>query len=104
MDKKRFFYYNSDTMHRLQLKIHGQVQGIFYRDTACQKAKELSVTGWVKNSPDGTVEIVAEGKEDSLKELLEWCRKGPELAEVVKVEKKWNNILEKSFEDFSIIF
>ena len=104
MDKNLFFYYNSDTMKSLHLKIYGQVQGIFYRDTTCQKAKQLDITGWIKNCPDNTVEIVAEGQEEDLKKLLTWCKTGPELAEVEGVEEKWEDIDKTNFVEFKIVF
>ena len=53
------------------LKIYGRVQGVFFRDSSRRKAKELGLSGWVRNEPDGTVQIVAEGEEKSLKKLIE---------------------------------
>ncbi len=75
---------------RVVLKTYGKVQGVFFRDSAQRKAKELNLSGWVRNEPDGTVQIVAEGEEKDLKELIEWCRVGgAEYARVDKVNIEW---------------
>lgn len=72
------------------MKIFGRVQGVFFRDFVQRKAKELNLSGWVENEPDGTVQIVAEGEEKDLKELIEWCRAGgTEYARVDKVNIEW---------------
>ncbi len=71
-------------------KIYGRVQGVFFRDSSQRKAKELNLSGWVRNEPDGTVQIVAEGEEKDLKELIEWCRAGGiEHARIDKVDIEW---------------
>lgn len=77
-------------MKRLRLIIHGQVQGVSYRYFVSEKAKALGVTGYVKNLPDSTVEVVAEGEEEKLKELAAECEKGPAFATVQKVEAEWS--------------
>jgi len=75
---------------RVDLKIHGRVQGVFFRDSSQRKAKELNLSGFVKNEPDGTVQIIAEGEEKNLEELIEWCRAGgAEYARVDKVNIEW---------------
>ena len=83
------------------LKIYGKVQGVFFRDSSRRKAKELNLTGWVKNEPDGTVQIVAEGQESDLKELIEWCKNGPNHANVDEVGIEWLNSTNQ-FSDFLI--
>jgi acylphosphatase len=75
----------SDSIRR-RVVIHGHVQGVFFRDTARRKAAERSVTGWVRNCPDGTVEAVFEGDPDSVDGLVEWCRHGPRGADVSQIE------------------
>ncbi|MFH1523125.1 MAG: acylphosphatase [Patescibacteria group bacterium] len=75
-------------MKHLNIKIYGQVQGVFFRDSARKKAEEIGIFGFIRNEPDGSVYIEAEGEEEKLKELLDWCKKGSELAEVKKVETK----------------
>ncbi len=87
---------------RTGLKIYGRVQGVFFRDSSQRKAKELNLSGWVENVPDGTVQIVAEGEEKDLKELIEWCRHGgTKYAKVDNVDIEW---LEPSgqFNDFIV--
>ena len=89
-------------MKHFHLKIYGQVQGINFRYYVRQKARELGLSGYVKNLLDGTVEVVAEGEKESLKKLLDWCKIGPRHAEVEKVEERWQNINESGFEEFRI--
>lgn len=71
---------------RLHIWVAGRVQGVFYRASTVALAKQLALTGWVRNLPDGRVEIVAEGEEESLQKLLSWCRQGPPAAQVTAVE------------------
>lgn len=74
---------------QLHLKIFGHVQGVFFRAKTCQKAKELGLTGWVRNTADSAVEAIAEGEEEALREFLEWCKKGPPRAVVSRIETEW---------------
>lgn len=71
---------------RLQVKIFGTAQGVFFRHSAKLKADELGLKGFVRNEPDGSVHAEVEGEEADLETFLEWCRKGPPLANVSKVE------------------
>ena len=75
-------------MKRIHLIIHGKVQGVFYRDNTQKKASELRLTGFVKNLPDNSVEIVAEGPENKLNELIEFCKNNPGYSNVDKVDVK----------------
>jgi acylphosphatase len=59
---------------RIHLVVRGRVQGVYYRASAQREAKRLGLTGWVVNRPDGSVEIVAEGEEDQVKDLLAWAQ------------------------------
>lgn len=68
------------------IRVYGKVQGVFFRASAQDKAEALGVLGWVKNEPDGSVLIKAEGPEDALQEFVSWCRQGPTYAKVEKVE------------------
>jgi acylphosphatase len=72
------------------LKIYGKVQGVFFRDSSRVEAQKLHLVGWVKNEPDGTIEIVAEGDDKDLNKFIEWCKYGPDNAEVEKVNIKWH--------------
>ena len=69
-----------------KLKIHGRVQGVFFRQSTREKARELGLSGWVKNMPDGTVEALAAGPENVVNELIAWCEQGPAYARVEKVD------------------
>ena len=75
-------------MKRIHLIIHGKVQGVFYRDNTQKKASELGLKGFVKNLPGGSVEIVAEGPENKLNELIEFCKNNPGYSNVDKVDVK----------------
>lgn len=65
--------------------VSGRVQGVWYRASTQDKAKELGLVGWAKNLPDGRVEVLAFGDKDKLLELHAWLKIGPELAEVAEV-------------------
>lgn len=84
------------------LKIFGRVQGVFYRAEAQEKAEQLGLKGWAKNSADGTVEVLVQGAEASLQEFIVWCKKGPELAHVTEVKVDFTTLPAKIFEDFRI--
>ena len=73
---------------RLNAIITGRVQGVAFRWYTVEKAEELGLVGWVRNLPDGTVELLAEGMRDKLDKLLEWCHAGPPTARVndVRIE------------------
>jgi len=71
---------------RIRVKIHGKVQGVFFRANTQEKAKELGVKGWVKNEPDGTVSAIFEGEDSAVVKIVEWCKHGPEAAQVDTVE------------------
>jgi len=71
------------------------VQGVFFRASTFEKAASLGIKGWVKNSPDVSVLIRAEGKEENISKLLDWCKIGPENARVKNVLVK-----ETAFENF----
>jgi len=62
--------------------VTGQVQGVFYRASTCRKAQKLGLAGWVRNLPDGGVELVACGATDDVKALEKWLWKGPSAASV----------------------
>lgn len=91
-------------MKRLTLKILGDVQGVTFRWSAREKAQELGVVGWIKNEPDGSVTVVAEGEEVKLKTFLNWCKTGPRWARVDKMEEKWEEINDLSFDGFDVEF
>lgn len=73
-------------MIRRRVVVHGQVQGVFFRDTTRRQAQRRGVAGWVRNCPDGTVEAVFEGEPDAVERLVELCREGPRGAAVERVD------------------
>jgi len=73
-------------MERAHIMVSGQVQGVFFRDSTRQKAEELDLTGWVKNTPDGRVEALFEGPPDRVREMVRWCEEGPQQASVENVD------------------
>ncbi|MEW7289970.1 acylphosphatase [Aquimarina sp. 2304DJ70-9] len=79
----------------------GKVQGVWYRKSTQEKANEIGIKGFVKNQSDGSVYIEAEGNEDQLKSLLEWCAQGPQFAIVEDVSFTRGDI--RSFEQFDIL-
>jgi acylphosphatase len=66
--------------------VGGRVQGVFFRDTTRRRADAAGVAGWVRNTPDGTVEAVFEGEPEAVEEMVEFSRRGPSRAEVESVE------------------
>jgi acylphosphatase len=75
----------SDRMAR-RLRIHGRVQGVWFRESMSRVAGRLGVTGWVRNRLDGTVEAALEGPREAVETLVRWAHRGPEAAEVSRVE------------------
>ena len=67
-------------------KVYGRVQGVGFRYSTVMQARKLGVTGYARNMYDGTVEVVAEGEEDTLKKLLAWLKHGPPASWVEKVD------------------
>ena len=84
----------------LNVKIYGLVQGVFFRSRAKDTADNLGLTGFAGNETDGSVYIEIEGKKEKLDKFLKWCRKGPTLAKVEKIEITEGPL--KNFSEFSI--
>jgi acylphosphatase len=74
---------------RVHLVVHGRVQGVSFRESTRVQAGRIGVTGWVRNRPEGTVEIVAEGEAAQLEEFIKWVDVGPSAARVDRVEAAW---------------
>jgi len=74
---------------RAHVYVSGRVQGVFFRSETEYEAVRRNVCGWVKNLPDGRVEAVFEGEKEAVKELLEFCKRGPRGARVSEVEVNW---------------
>ena len=74
-------------MNSKRLVISGRVQGVGFREWMVETAKELGVSGWVRNRLDGSVEALVAGDVAAVEELLRLCRRGPRMAEVVSIEE-----------------
>jgi acylphosphatase len=81
-------YHSQNNVSKLTLKVFGRVQGVWYRVNTRQTALKLSLKGFVKNQPDGSVLVVAIGPQEKLEKLKNWCSKGPKNAEVKKIKTK----------------
>jgi acylphosphatase len=86
---------------RVDLTVHGRVQGVAFRWYTQKKALTLGLTGWVRNQPDGSVRIVAEGPRGDLEVFCDWAARGPDHARVDRLETAWSHSA-GNFEDFLI--
>lgn len=89
-------------LKQVQLTVRGRVQGVYFRASAQREARRLGITGWVKNRQDGSVDILAEGEEDGLRDLIGWAQKGPSASRVEKVDVRWRGF-SGEFPDFRIV-
>lgn len=90
-------WYQVETKH-LNIKIYGQVQGVFFRVSAKEKAEKLGITGFVRNEKDGSLFIEAEGEKQNLDKFLQWCKKGSPMAKVERIEVTAGKL--KNFTEF----
>jgi acylphosphatase len=74
------------TPRRVRARVHGRVQGVFFRDSTRRHARALGVQGHARNLPDGSVEVVAEGTPDAIEALLAFLHTGPPRARVTRVD------------------
>jgi acylphosphatase len=86
---------------RVRLRIRGRVQGVYFRASTVQRARQLGVTGWVTNCLDGSVEVLAEGASEQLDELVAWCHRGPTGARVEAVDLDRQDF-RGEFDDFHV--
>jgi acylphosphatase len=75
---------------RVHLLVSGRVQGVFFRGATMDEATRLGLAGWVRNLPDGRVEVLAEGERAALDALVRFCGRGPPAARVDRVEQAWS--------------
>ena len=73
-------------LRRVHVRVSGRVQGVYYRQSTQREAVGRRLTGWVRNLPDGRVELVAEGPSGLVAELVQWLHRGPAAARVDEVE------------------
>ena len=69
-----------------RLRLHGEVQGVFYRAWSAEQARGLALRGWVRNRRDGTVEMMVQGAEEAVRQFIERCREGPPAARVERID------------------
>jgi acylphosphatase len=81
-------------------RIRGRVQGVGFRYSACHEARRLGLSGWVRNTPEGDVELWAEGSGEKLCALLRWLRRGPPGARVESV--RHSSQISRRYRGFSI--
>ncbi len=81
----------ADAMFRLHAVVHGYVQGVNFRTTTQREAARRSLTGWVRNRWDGTVETVAEGPRDALEAFERFLHRGPAAASVEQVDVRYES-------------
>jgi len=72
----------------LRVTVHGRVQGVFYRDWTVQNARQLGLTGWVRNQADGTVAALLQGDASAVRQMIERMRDGPPAARVDRIEEQ----------------
>ena len=77
---------DSDASITRHLRVHGRVQGVYYRQSMIEAAQRLGVHGWVRNRHDGSVEALATGPASAVQALMDWARQGPPAARVERVE------------------
>lgn len=80
---------DADEVARARVRVSGRVQGVFFRAEARDRARSLGLSGWVRNAHDGSVEASFEGPGERVQSMVEWCRRGPALAEVQDVSVDW---------------
>lgn len=91
-----------EKMARAHLVIEGLVQGVSFRASTVEVARRNGVCGWVKNNPDGTVEAMIEGEQELVSAVIEWCRTGPSLARVKRVNVSWEPY-KNEFDEFTAL-
>jgi acylphosphatase len=87
---------------KVHVMIAGRVQGVWFRAKTRQKADELGLTGWVRNTADGRVEAVFEGEHALIDQMLVWCQRGPPLAKVNAVDILSKEPATHGFQGFDI--
>lgn len=87
-------------VEHFSIKVTGKVQGVFFRASTVEKACELSINGFVRNEPDGSVFIEAEGERNDLDRFIAWCSEGPPRAVVSGCDVRAGS--PKGYHNFSI--
>ena len=100
-DPPRLVISSGMALKQLQLMVRGRVQGVYFRASTQREARRLGLSGWVRNRPDGSIEILAEGEEVAIRELYGWAQKGPSAARVDRVDARWRSFT-GDYPDFRI--
>jgi len=87
---------------RARIFVSGLVQGVFFRDHTRRWASSLGLSGWVRNLADGRVEVMAEGPEKNVRDLISFLGQGPPQARVEDIELEWE-LYQGEFSDFRIL-
>jgi len=90
-----------DQAQQARFVILGRVQGVWYRASTQERAVGLGLRGWVRNLPDGRVEVLAQGPADRIQALIDWCYQGPPLARVERIDVDWQP-LDEPYPSFAI--
>jgi acylphosphatase len=88
---------------RAHILAFGRVQGVFYRASAKKVADKIGICGCVKNLPDGSVELLVEGEKEKVEKMIDWCKKGPFLAKVNRIEVDWQDYV-GDLKNFQILY
>ncbi len=88
---------------RAHVFVEGFVQGVFFRDSTRRRARELGLVGWVRNLPDGRVEVVFEGEEPAVEAAVAFLREGPPHAQVHHVQVDYG-VYTGEFPDFQVTY
>jgi acylphosphatase len=86
---------------RAHVFVSGRVQGVFFRSETRYEAQRRKVDGWVRNTSDGRVEAVFEGEKEDVKKVIDFCRRGPSGARVMKIDVRWEDYIAE-FKDFKV--
>ena len=76
-------------LQRIHVTVRGRVQGVYFRASTRDPARQLGLAGWVRNCADGSVELLAEGETVKLEQLVTWCHSGPRGAAISDVTVEW---------------
>ena len=94
---------NHNKQIRAHLVISGKVQGVYFRHNTQLVASRHNVMGWVRNLEDGRLEVVLEGGEVEVRDVIEWCRIGPSGAKVEDISMQYEDYMGE-FKDFKVVF
>jgi len=86
---------------RAHVFVSGRVQGVFFRSETRYEAKRRNVAGWVQNTSDGRVEAIFEGEKEDVEKMIDFCRRGPSGARVMKIDVRWEDYIGE-FKDFKV--